>query len=497
MSNAGVSVLNMYQSQTNSPTTLGVPSGGFGSRGKNSHIRNIAVPGNTGHGSQQSVSTPRTARGHLLANLRTAPKTPVSTPTTGHLNEAAGNIDNRFANFPRTSTFAPKTARGLGLNSANVNTPGSASPQLPTPPASSPMFDYGVQNMTNQLYNMSFYELALQQQRLQQQLLAAQQAQQQLEALQAAQSPANYTATPPMSPYVNNGGNGTPNYYHVYNPNTNQYGVYMVPQAQQQQQQMYTPTYQSGLQQQQEYSPPSPEQMGSQSNSSRSTSRSRSPPKLSPVHEGSAQNGLQPPVGSLPFRRGHRKTSSLSNCLNINTVDLDNASGPKTAVPKLGNLPTTPMTATFAPGHASGTHPTRQPRGPPPLDEITAKPTSKIEGSKNFVSRQRRRAVFKLVSAGIERRGNAPARSASGTGTGTMTPVSENEASYVFEDHEGSVGSSLSGRQSLQSLRSVGEVSVSGDESAGGRFVEVRKVPGGLKPQGIFEAAEKRKSALF
>lgn len=482
----------MYPQQSNSPTTLGVPSGGFGSRGKNSHIRNIAVPGNNVNAGERSAQTPRTARGHLLANLRTAPKTPVSTPTTGHLNEAAGNIDNRFANFPRTSTFAPKTARGLGLNSAGINTPGSASPQLPTPPASSPMFtDYGVQNMTNQLYNMSFYELALQQQRLQQQLLAAQQAQQQLEAL-AAQSPSQYS-TPPMSPYVNGGNVAAQNYYTVYNPATNQYGVYLVPQNGQQ---MYTSNYQqSGLHQQQDASPPSPEQLGT-SNSSRSTSRSRSPPKLSPVHEGSAQNlnGPQTPTGSQPFRRGHRKASSLSNCLNVNTLDLD-ASAPKTAVPKLSNLPTTPMTATFAPGHASGTHPTRQPRGPPPLDEITAKPTSKIEGSKNFVSRQRRRAVFKLVNAGIERRGNTSART--GSGTGTMTPVSENEASYVFEEQE-SVGSSLSGRQSIQSLRSVGEVSVSGDEGAGGRFVEVKRpVNGGLKPQQIFEAAEKRKSAMF
>jgi len=186
--------------------------------------------------------------------------------------------------------------------------------------------------------------------------------------------------------------------------------------------------------------------------------------------------------------------------LNINTLEIDAA--PKTAVPKLSGLPTTPMTATFAPGHASGTHPTRQPRGPPPLDEITAKPTSKMEGSKNFVSRQRRRAVFKLVSAGIERRGNRPA------GTGTMTPVSENEASYAFEDGNDSVTSSLSGRQSLASLRGgtdsprdYSTSSISGDEGLGGKFVEVKKVSptvGGLKtPQMILDAAEKRKSALF
>ena len=66
----------------------------------------------------------------------------------------------------------------------------------------------------------------------------------------------------------------------------------------------------------------------------------------------------------------------------------------------------TPMTGTFGPGQArAGDHPIRQPRGPPSLEELVAKPTSNHEGSKNFVTRQRRRAVNNLVKAGLERRG--------------------------------------------------------------------------------------------
>lgn len=88
-----------------------------------------------------------------------------------------------------------------------------------------------------------------------------------------------------------------------------------------------------------------------------------------------------------------------------------------------------------------------------------------------------------------------------------MTPVSENEATYSFDDGD-SCASSLSGKQSRGSLR-VGNESpkeysgsdVSGDESVGGRFVEIKTSNSGLKtPQMIFDAAEnaeKRRSAMF
>lgn len=228
--------------------------------------------------------------------------------------------------------------------------------------------------------------------------------------------------------------------------------------------------------------------------SSRTSSRSRSPPKavLGQLRE--------PPTGlsGSSFRKGHRKASSLSSCVNANNVEVEEA--PKTSVPRLSMLPATPQTATFAPGHASGSHPIRQPRGPPNLEEIMAKPTSKHEGSKNFATRQRKKAVFKLITAGLERRGNRY------TNGGTMSPVSENDGGFTFEEGD-SVTSSLSGRQSLQSLRGgqdsppvYSASSLSGDEGTLERkFVEVREsIAGGLcTPQAFLDIADKRRSALF
>ena len=186
----------------------------------------------------------------------------------------------------------------------------------------------------------------------------------------------------------------------------------------------------------------------------------------------------------------------MSSCVNANNVEIEEA--PKTSIPKFSMLPATPQTATFAPGHASGTHPVRQPKGPPNFEEIKAKPTTKHEGSKNFATRQRRKAVFRLITAGLERRGN---RSTTG---GTMTPVSENDGGFTFEDGE-SVTSSLSGRQSLQSLRGgpdsppvYSASSLSGDEGTlGGRFIEVKESIALRTPNLALDAGEKRRSALF
>lgn len=103
----------------------------------------------------------------------------------------------------------------------------------------------------------------------------------------------------------------------------------------------------------------------------------------------------------------------------------------------------TPMTGTFGPGQArAGDHPVRQPRGPPSLEELVAKPTSNHEGSKNFVTRQRRRAVNNLVKAGLERRG-APRGSDSIDSPGTGTPSSECEIAFSVssDDDNNSVGS--------------------------------------------------------
>lgn len=144
-----------------------------------------------------------------------------------------------------------------------------------------------------------------------------------------------------------------------------------------------------------------------------------------------------------------------------NNVSLD---GPKSALlPKTMGFPNTPTTA-FGPGNArAGEHPTRQPRGPPPIEELKAKPTSKFEGSKNFAARQRRSAVHNLVRAGMERR-RAP-----GSSSGSMSPVSEvGEIAYsVSSDNDSDSGrsgsGSLSGRPSLGSSRTSAHGAIGSD----------------------------------
>lgn len=196
------------------------------------------------------------------------------------------------------------------------------------------------------------------------------------------------------------------------------------------------------------------------------------------------------------------------------------------------------MTGTFGPGQArAGDHPIRQPRGPPSLEELIAKPTSKHEGSKNFATRQRRRAVNNLVRAGIERRG-ASRGSGSMDSLGSMTPASEGDMTFsVPSDGESdsikSGSGSLSGKPSLGSLRAVASgaigsemkersrernstgtppagfssaTSVSSEEGfgLGGKMMEVKlkessKVECERRqaPLLVLTSAEKRKSSLF
>jgi len=133
------------------------------------------------------------------------------------------------------------------------------------------------------------------------------------------------------------------------------------------------------------------------------------------------------------------------------TANVD--AGPRSAVTKTAGFPATPLTGTFGPGQArAGEHPTRQPRGPPSLDELLAKPTTKFEGSKNFATRQRRSAVHNLVRAGMERR-RAP-----GSGSaGSITPISESgEITFSVsseDDSDSGRSGSLSGGPSLNSSR--------------------------------------------
>jgi hypothetical protein len=458
----------------------------FGSRGKGSHLRNITV-GIGATPENQPVQTPRSARSALLAGLRTAPKTSNPMPASAAVEQAYDN--SRYAGITTPSM-------GYGQNS-HVQ----SHPRLPTPPSVVPSPSIQVNDGDIDEFDQEAYhqmQLIMAQNayfsHVQQQLAAAQKVQQLQQQLAQLQMQANssYSATPPMSP-----GMGLGNMTGLYNGAAmySQFNQYQQQQHQQQYAQNHNygtyNQYQQPLQQQHtqsipiahvEVSPPTPiDNQVSPPNIlmvSNRDSHSRSPPKL---------NLQQSNPATAAFRRGHRKTSSLSHSTVLN--DSDVAEGPKTSLPSLSRLPSTPTTATFGPGHASGTHPLRQPRGPPSIEELKAKPTSKDEGSKNFATRQRRRAISRLVSAGIERRS---ARTASGTGSagGTMTPVSENGA-FSFETE--SVGSSSETRHSLREY----DNNSSSDEGSVTSKVSARGASQYKAPSLILSAAEKRKSALF
>ncbi|PWW78312.1 hypothetical protein C7212DRAFT_345133 [Tuber magnatum] len=521
MDAGGLAQINYFHQQGNPAS--------FASRGKGSHLRNISVPVPSNNLSapadNQTVTTPRTARSALLAGLRTAPRTPNPTPTSAP--PADSGIESKYSS-PGSSGFVPQNARSgqspnryQGYLSSQGAPYPATSQQLPTPPSSSPalglngeMFELSdeTDNERYQQLLATNFILAQKQAELQAQLAnSAHQVQLlQLQQLQLQSSGSGNFSTPPMSPggmgsYMQQSANAANmnagRYYPIYN---SIYGYYAQPQVsvdylqqfQQQQQQQQSPpasaqsensspVYQPHQQQQsqQQQTQLQEKQSPTLNASTGRSGRSRSPPKLT----------LNQPTNSSGFKRGHRKASSLSTCVNVSNLDI--AEPPKTSLPKI--TPTTPMTATFAPGHASGSHPVRQPRGPPAIEELKAKPTNKDGGSKNFATRQRRRAVFKLVTAGMERR---TARSASSSIGGTMTPVSENEGSG-FEDAE-SV-SSLSGRASRASIRGgdspqdYSASSVSGDENFATKQTE-SKESGGLKaPRLVFCSATKRNSAQF
>ena len=237
----------------------------------------------------------------------------------------------------------------------------------------------------------------------------------------------------------------------------------------------------------------------------------KSPPRLtaSPPQE---VDPLPPPSANA-FRRGHKKASSFA-------VGFGQASNemPKSGVPKSAGYPITPMTGTFGPGQGrAGEHPMRQPRGPPSLEDLIAKPTSKFEGSKNFATRQRRRAVNNLVRAGLERRGVSRG---SGSIDSLGTPASEAEINFSIpsDNDSDSVGSRSGSSMSIHgaigserkkkdrsqergSTDSYSGNSVSSEDGTiGGKLVEVSSSPTEEKrktPLLVLTSAEKRKSNIF
>lgn len=545
-----------YQPHNSFNTGLGVPSSGFSSR-RGSHTKRLSMapPSSISTITEQHQNVnagPRTSRSHLLAGLRTAPKSPTfptSAPPTQVHQPYGRQASPENIQYGRG---VPQTAVGGSFpNSQRYAMSGNgqmyALPQILAPPTlqfgggsddSSLDPEYYAELMATNQY------LAQQSQRLQQQLLDLTAAQQQMQGMsinngmgqqqqyhQSSMAPSNgfYNQQlqnglqPVVSPVP-----GTPGLYTVYNPMTGQQGYVMDNSAQAQtsvQSQVpntelshspppTTPTFRAQV-------TPPPE------NILPARTPSASPPKMSPPKSTFSPpvdvNPLPPPSANA-FRRGHAKGLSSVTGNVMNAQD-----GPKSAIPKSAGFPQTPMTGTFGPGqNRAGDHPMRQPRGPPSLEELVDKPTSKHEGSKNFVTRQRRRAVHNLVRAGLDRRAlSRGSNSIDSVGTPSSEcditfsiSSSDNESDSVASG-SGSGSGSASGRPSpigserkelkarSRDRNSTGTpfttASLSSEEGTtiGGKLVEVKMDDQDnmsdrrRAPLLVLTNAEKRKSAIF
>lgn len=538
---------NNFQSQGG----IGMPTASFGSRGKGAALKrlSLASPPKVASIAEDSVATPRTSRSHLLAGLRTAPKTPTSAqpPASAPYNQrqhnVGGNNGNRFAGQNMNGgNRGPQTAIGNSFTGHNqYNQQSMMYDQVLAPP--SVQYDDGEMdpNIAAQLLATELY-LAQRQQQLQQQLLtltAQQFGNMNMNGGVRQQQQQQYAGaynTPQMNAYAQQFQNtpaiqetGQPGLYIMFNQLTGQYQYVMDPSFQQDNgNDMHNQTVTSNLSH--SPPPPTPSFTGSppkvdtpvlhvspptEINPSPWGSRSTSPPKKSSTPP---QDVVPlPPPSANAFRRGHKKNlSSLAVDAKAQTPD-----GPRSAFVRPVGFPATPMTGTFGPGQArAGEHPVRQPRGPPSIEDLREKPTTKHEGSKNFATRQRRQAVGNLVRAGIGR------RTTQRSGSGSVSPDSENfPSSDNDSDSVRSGGSgSLSGKPSIGSLRAVANGAIgserkaskerscdrasvnrsytadsvsSDDGSIGGGLIEIRPAEQRRMPKLILTSAEKRKSTMF
>lgn len=513
---------------------LGGAGSGYASRNRGGHNPkrlSVGLPQhmNPAENHSDANPTPRTSRSHLLAGLRTAPKTP-AVPASAPYNQLdyqsqLGGVDSN--NYNTYMQGLPQTATAAGFGGNHYGNRQQQTQQqmysMPEQVLAPPTF-YGQDaemdpSMMEQLQLTSLF-LAQRQQQLQQQLAAITAAANtaQLQGLNMNQF------QQPMTPQINGYRQqraqqspievpGQPGLYLVYNPMTGQYQYAVDNNAQSpmspisQNQTGFFNNVDTPQKHQQpvfraEISPPPTERP------TPTTSRSITPPKKSSSPASSlAHVEPLPPPSANAFRRGHKKASSLAITAMNGASD-----GPKTSsVATFGSarsvFPPTPMTGTFGPGAArAGEHPVRQPRGPPPLEELVALPTSKHEGSKNFATRQRRRALDNLVRAGSFRRAVS--------GSPRSSPISERELNFQSEEDEpcfrkqSPIGSERNAkRSSKDSLEGLGAggavqtpVSERGDAFDMGSFAKQLPSPiqQGLGRRqmmlGVLSAAEKRKS---
>ncbi|KAK8151835.1 hypothetical protein IWX90DRAFT_392244 [Phyllosticta citrichinensis] len=496
---------------------LGAPTSSFSSRGKGNHLKRLsaAAPPKVDSISEHPANenpTPRTSRSHLLAGLRTAPRNNSSSPvpqSAPYNNNSFGA--QRFVPNNGRNPAVPQTAIGSGFPVNQQSQFGYHAGQqyyalpehvLAPPQVKLDTHDDGEMDpsIAAQLLATEMY-LQQRQQQLQQQLLTLQLAGMSLNGANARQQ---FPVTP-MTPQAGFYGQQMQAAQDLsvsvgYNPLTGQY-QYVLNQDVQPPQlsdspppptpsftnsppKSATPAFRAQV------SPPSDVSANPFDSRSSTPPKARTPPAdIAPL----------PPPSANAFRRGHRKNISSLNLSGTDAV----ADGPKSAFVRPVGFPSTPMTGTFGPGQArAGEHPTRQPRGPPPLEELQAAPTAKHEGSKNFATRQRRSAVRNLVRAGIERRG---VRS-----SGSGTPVSEIETSFPSSDNDSdSVRSgSLSGKPSIGSLRAAASGAIGSErKTLKERSMErkssdehsTRSGSGERRrmPMLVLTSAEKRKSSMF
>lgn len=481
--------------------------------------------------------TPRTSRSHLLAGLRTQPKTLASAPfaQSQHHQQGPGAAKWAGSGYNGYDRGFPQTATGTGFdfdNQYGMNAGQqvySLHDQVLAPPSLYEEAEEMDPAVLQQMQLTSFY-LAQRQQQLQQQLASITASAQGLNL--NTNMPRNMYQQGPMTPQTPPSLYGQqqiqspvevqPGVYLVYNPAVQGYS-YVVDQSMQQQTSM-SPVQQGqqAFNSPQNFQPPTPTVSVTPPVNdvpNPMSSRSVSPPKNAHSPPSMIANVEPlPPPSATAFRRGHshKKTASLS--INPRAEGVPN--GPQTSsTATFGSqrsaIPVGPMTATFGPGAArAGEHPLRQPRGPPPLEELTAAPTSMHEGSKNFATRQRRRALDNLMRAGTSRRGVS--RSSGGS------PVSEREFNYsMSEEGEdvftvGSIGSrkmSPIGSEMKEKRGSQGSDSgyfgLSSASSSEGEDTEVFKQPptpatpvtsGGDRKKmmlGVLNAAEKRRSLVL
>lgn len=535
---------------------IGMPTSSFASRGKGASLKRLSVasPPKVASIAENAAETPtpRTSRSHLLAGLRTAPKTPTSAqpPASAPYGQRQHNIEGgeqgRFARHNQGAAQGmPQTAIGSGFSGINQYSQPQMYDQVLAPPQL--QFEDGEidPNIAAQLLATEIY-LAQRQQQLQQQLLNL--TAQQFNNLNLGNGGMRQSQPFPSTPFTPQNAYGQQMQNTSVPQETGQPGVYLAfNQLTGQYQYILDPSFQDGSDVHSQTvmahlanspPPPTPSFTASPPKSNTPTVQVSPPNEISPSPWGSRSSSPPkksstppqdfdplPPPSANAFRRGHKKTLS-SLALDAKT---DTPEGPKSAFIRPVGFPATPNTGTFGPGQArAGEHPIRQPRGPPPLEELQVSPTTKHEGSKNFAARQRRQAVSNLVRAGIGRRGHRTDSAGSGS------PVSETEMSFPSDNDTDSVHSagsgSLSGRPSIGSLRAAanGAIgserkaskersrertadrsytanSVSSDEGAsiGGGLVEIRvhepRQSGERRtmPKLVLTSAEKRKSSMF